>query len=129
MLQALRPLSEDWSGSSQSQGNGLHKGDSIFVVHELVRADVNALVGVTKVDLTGLRSFFEGGTLFLRSLNSQSIKKFFVLDLQAHGLEGIGNSAGLRMNTEGNVLKTLGTVVNAIHSCHHGQKNLCGANV
>ena len=129
MLQALCSVLKDWSDGSQSCGNGLHKGDSIFVVHELVRADVNALIGVTEVDLSGLRGFFEGGTLFLRSLNSQGIKKFLVLDLNAHGLEGIGNSACLGMNTVGNVLKTLGTVEHAIHSCHHGQKNLCGANV
>ena len=33
------------------------------------------------------------------------------------------------MNSVGNVLKTLGAVVHTIHACHHGQKNLRGANV
>ena len=99
------------------------------MVHELVRADVNALIGVTEVDLSGLRRFFERGTLLVGSLNSQGIKKFLVLHRKAHGLHGVSDSAGLRMNSVGNVLKTFGTVVHAIHACHHSQKNLCGANV
>ena len=86
MLQTRWPVLKDRSGKRQSRGNGLHKGDGIFVVHEFVRADVNALVRVAEVNPSGFRRFLEGGTLLVRSFNSQGIKKFLVLDLKAHGL-------------------------------------------
>ena len=76
-----------------------------------------------------LSRLLQGGTLHVRSLKRYGVKELVVHDFDAHGGEGVCDSARLGVDALGDRLKAVGAVVDRVHSGHYGQQNLCGTNV